>query len=254
MHSLSHQFDLICHLSQRDFRLHYTGSVLGILWSIVLPLFQLLVFVFLFGRVVPLGIPDYPAFVFSALLPWTWFNNCVGAAGGLFISNRDLLRQPNFAPATLIVINMLSNLLSYLISLPILLIVLFLYGRSISIVVALFPLLILAQGILIVGIGLIVATMNVFYRDIQHLVRVGLSVFFYLVPVFYLPQQFGSNLSGWLMVNPVAVLIHGYREIFFYQRAPSWEALFLTTFASLIVGGLGYLVYLRQQSQIIDAL
>ena len=66
MPTLTYQFDLICHLVQRDFRLHYTGSVLGVLWSVVLPLIQLLVFVFLFSRVVPLDIDDYPAFVFSA--------------------------------------------------------------------------------------------------------------------------------------------------------------------------------------------
>jgi lipopolysaccharide transport system permease protein len=254
MNSLSHQFDLICHLSRRDFRLNYTGSVLGILWSVLLPLIQLLVFVFLFGRVVPLDIPDYPAFVFSALLPWTWFSNCVGSAGGLFTSNRDLLRRPNFSPITLIVVSMLSNLLSYLVSLPILIVVLSLYGRSVNIAMVVLPLLLLIQGILLVGIGLIIATMNVFYRDVQHLVRVGLSLLFYLVPVFYDPHRVGANFSGWLMANPVAVLIQSYREVFFYQRAPTWEALFFTTVISLIAGGLGYLTYHRQQSQVIDAL
>src|SRR5262245_63578733 len=119
MQTLTYQFDLICHLVQRDFRLRYTESVLGVLWSVVLPLVQLLVFVFLFGKVVPLDIDDYPAFVFSALLPWTWFSNCVSSAGGLFTSNRDLLRRPHFAPATLVVVNTLSHLLTYVVTLPI---------------------------------------------------------------------------------------------------------------------------------------
>jgi ABC-type polysaccharide/polyol phosphate export permease len=254
MRSLSYQFDLISHLSQRDFRLNYTGSVLGILWSVLMPLIQLLVFVFLFGRVVPLDIPDYPAFVFTALLPWTWFSNCVGSAGGLFTSNRDLLRRPNFEPIILIVVNTLSNLISYLVSLPILLVVLSLYGRSLTIAVAALPLLLLIQSVLLVGIGLIIATLNVFYRDVQHLVRAGLSLFFYLVPVFYHPQRMGANSAGWLMANPVAVLIQSYRDIFFYQRAPTWEALSFIAVASLIVGGLGYLAYQRQQPQVIDAL
>src|SRR5262245_22618680 len=135
MYTETYRLDLICHLVQRDFRLHYTGSMLGVLWSVLLPLIQLSVFVFLFSRVVPLDIDNYPAFVFSALLPWTWFSNSLSSAGDLFASNRDLLRRPNFAPATLIVVNTLSNLLTYLVSLPILLGVLVWHGRTLSIAV-----------------------------------------------------------------------------------------------------------------------
>src|SRR5262249_45835311 len=152
--ALVYQFDLICHLVQRDFRLHYTGSVLGVLWSIVLPLVQLLVFVFLFGKVVPLGIDDYPAFVFSALLPWTWFSNCVSSAGSLFTNNRDLLRRPHFAPATLVVVNTLSNLLTYVGSLPILFGVLAWHGRGLSAAALIFPLLVLIQSTSLIGLGL----------------------------------------------------------------------------------------------------
>ena len=254
MYSLSNQFDLVCHLAQRDFRLNYTGAALGILWSVILPLMQLLVFVFLFGRIVPLDIADYPAFVFSALLPWTWFSNCVGAAGGLFTSNRDLLRRPNFAPITLVVVNVLTNLISYLVSLPLLFVLLAIYGRPLTTAVVVFPLLLLIQGILLVGTGLIIATMNVFYRDVQYITRVGISLLFYLIPVFYHPQQVGTNVSGWLMANPVAALIQSYREIFFYQRTPTWDLLAFSGLASLIIGGLGYVSYRRQEPEIIDAL
>lgn len=254
MRTLTYQFDLVSHLVQRDFRLHYTGSMLGILWSVVLPLVQLLVFVFLFKRVVPLDIDDYPAFVFSALLPWTWFNNCVSSAGGLFTGNRDMLRRPHFAPATLIIVNTLSNLLTYLVSLPILLGVLAWHGRTLSVALLVFPLLLLIQSILLIGLGLIVATLNVFYRDIQHLTRVALPLFFYLIPVFYRPQQIGTNYSEMLMMNPIAVLIQSYRDVFFFQRTPEWDALFFTAVASLVMGSLGYLIYCRQQPHIIDAL
>jgi lipopolysaccharide transport system permease protein len=254
MHSLTYQFDLILHLVRRDFRLHYTGSALGMLWAMVLPLIQLLVFVFLFGRVVPLGIDNYPAFVFSALLPWTWFSACIGSAGGLFVRNRDLLRRPNFRPVTLVVVNTLSNLLGYLVSLPVLLVVLALHGRTVTTAVAAFPLLLLIQSILLIGLSLMVATMNVFYRDVQHLTGVALSLLFYLVPVFYRPQQAGGKFSGLLMLNPIAVLIQSYRDVFFYQRAPEWGPLLFAFAASFAIGGVGYLVYCRLQPRVIDAL
>src|ERR1051325_4563278 len=96
--ALKYYLDLTWHLVQRDFTLRYKGSALGVLWVLVVPLMQLLTLVFVFKNVIPLNIDSYPAFVFTALLPWTWFSNCLNSAGALFISNRDLIRRPNFPP------------------------------------------------------------------------------------------------------------------------------------------------------------
>jgi lipopolysaccharide transport system permease protein len=254
MYSPRHQFELIGHLVRRDFRLHYTGSVLGVLWSVAFPLIQLLVFVFLFGKVVPLDIEDYPAFVFSALLPWTWFSSSAGSAAGLFITNRDLLRRPNFTPATLIVVGALSNLLTFLVSLPILLGMLALHGRPPTAAILAFPLLVLIQGILLVGLGLATATMNVFYRDVGHLTSVALALLFYLLPIFYRPLNLDAAYSGLLLWNPIAGLIQAYRDIFFYQRAPDWPSLVFCAAASLVVAGAGYWIYRRQRPHVMDAL
>jgi len=94
----------------------------------------------------------------------------------------------------------------------------------------------------------------VFYRDIQHITRVALSLLFYLIPVFYRPQQIGTNYSEILMMNPIAVLIQSYRDIFFFQRTPEWDALLFTAVVSLVMSSLGYLIYYRQQPYVIDAL
>ena len=76
---------LIRHLVERDFYLRHTGSALGILWSVLVPLAQLAVLTFTFTNVIRVDIQDYPAFVFSALLPWTWFSNSLAGAGHLFL-------------------------------------------------------------------------------------------------------------------------------------------------------------------------
>lgn len=116
MNLLAYRLDLITHLVWRDFLLHYKTSALGILWSLIPPLAQLLVLVFLFRRVVPLHVEAYPAFVFSGLLSWIWFSACLGSAGYVFVNHRDLVRRPNFEPWTLIVVNTFSNLANYLTS------------------------------------------------------------------------------------------------------------------------------------------
>jgi ABC-type polysaccharide/polyol phosphate export systems, permease component len=246
--------DLICHLVKRDFILRYKGSALGFLWSLLLPLAQLLVLVFLFQKVLPLNIDDYPAFVFSALLPWTWFSSCLGLAGSLFVNNRDLVRQPNFEPFTIVIVSTLSNLLIYLVALPILFVVLALYDRTMTLSLITLPLLLLIQGILIFGLGLIIATLNVFYRDMQHIVNVGLILLFYLTPVFYESQSVGESYRILYTLNPIAVLTQSYRAIFFYGADPEWGLLLLASVTSIIVFGLGYLIYRRGLNNVIDTI
>jgi lipopolysaccharide transport system permease protein len=254
MQSSSYRFDLICHLVWRDFVLSYKRSVLGVLWSLMSPLTQLLVLVFLFGRLIPLRIEAYPAFVFSGLLPWVWFSTCLQSAGGLFVNNRDLVRRPNFEPATLVTVNTLSNLIHYLIFLPVLFFVLLLYGRSLSIFVCFLPILLIIQGVLIVGLSLTIATLNVFYRDVEQMVGLGVMLLFYLTPVFYQQNVVSEKYRVLFLLNPMAVLVQGYREILFNARPPEWAPLLLASTISVALGGLGYLVYSRQLSNVFDAL
>ncbi|HET9222858.1 MAG TPA: ABC transporter permease [Roseiflexaceae bacterium] len=249
---LIYRFDLLRNLVWRDYSLRYKHSVLGLLWSLVLPLTQLLVLVFLFQAVVPLNIEAYPAFVFSAILPWGWFSNSLSSACNLFINNRDLIRHPNFAPASLTFINTLSNLIAFLVALPLLFIVLVAYGRPITPALFLLPLLLLIQGILTAGLSLIIATCNAFYRDVQHIVVVALTLLFYLTPVFYRPEAVAAQYQIVYQLNPIAVLIRSYRALFFEGTAPSIAALLFTSLTSIAIFALGYSIYSRRQHEIID--
>lgn len=225
---------------------------MGILWAPMLPIAQLLVLVFIFRRIVPLNIEAYPAFVFSALLPWTWFSNCLSSAGHHFINNRDLMRRADFAPAMIVVVNAISHLISFLLVLPLLFVVLVSYQRAITAAVALLPLLLFLQGLLTVGLSLMVATLNVFYRDIAHAVALSLLLLFYLTPVFYEPQTAGGILNLVFVANPLALLVQGYRAIFHYGRIPDLNLLLLAAVISVVVCSLGYLVYRRKIHDVID--
>lgn len=250
--SLNYRFDLICHLVKRDFTLLYKRSVLGVLWSLLLPLAQLLVLIFIFQKIVPLKIKDYPAFVFTGLLPWTWFSNCLFSSAILFLMNRDLLRRPNFEPSLLIVVNTLSNLLLFLIALPILFIFLRYYERDVTLTICYIPVLIIVQGILIVGLGLIIATLNVFYSDIQHLLNVALQILFYLTPVFYGAELVGKDFSFIYTFNPMAGLIRNYREIIFEGNPLDWSSLLIAAIISIAICLLGFIIYRRNLHHVMD--
>jgi lipopolysaccharide transport system permease protein len=254
MKSFTSHFDLILNLVRRNFILRYKGSVLGVFWSILLPLIQLLVLVFLFRKVVPLGIEDYPVFVFSALLPWNWFSSSLQSAGHLFLNNRDLMRRPRFTPSTLMIMDALTELLTFLISIPILVVLLIIYGREITLFLFFFPLLLLIQGVLIVGLGLIIATLNVFYRDVAHIVSVAVMLLFYLTPVFYRPQAIAQEYQFLFAWNPMVSLIQSYRNIFFYGTAPEGTSLLLTSVISVGACIVGYFLYHYRLPEVIDVI
>jgi ABC-type polysaccharide/polyol phosphate export permease len=251
---VSHRAELIACLVWRDFRLRHQGSALGVLWSLLLPLSQLIVLVFLFQRVVPLGIDAYPAFVLSGLLPWTWFSTTLAGAGALFVGNRDLVRRPGFEPAILVVVDVLANVVGFLISLPLLLVLLLFYGHGVGASLLLLPLLMLIQAVLLVGLGLAVATANVFYRDVQNLVTVSLTLLFYLTPVFYRPQQAGDAYRFVHAANPMAMLVTSYRDVLFLDTTPSAANVAGAAAFAVALLVAGALLHRAQRHEIVDRL
>lgn len=250
---MPHTLALIWHLIKRDFHLRHAGSALGILWSILVPLAQLGVLTFTFGSLIRVDIPNYPSFVYSALLPWTWFSSSLSGASHLFFTHRDLLRRPAFPPGTLIIVNTLVHLLIFFLSLP-LLFILMAWQERVAIWNPLtFLLLLLIQGILTVGLSFMIATLNAFYRDIAQLVSIVLSFMFFLTPIFYRPV-IESEYRTLLGLNPMVPLINGYRALLFEGTSPEWGPLMVTGGISTLVCGLGYLIYKHWLPDVVDAI
>lgn len=245
--------DMVLHLTWRDFTLRYRHSVLGVLWSLLLPLIQLLLFVFLFQVVVPLNIPAYPVYVFTGLLPWTWFSAVVGAAPLTFFSNRALLRYPTLSPVMLVAVSALAGLVTFLLGLPLLLVAMLGYGLLPTAQLLLLPLLIAIQFALTVGVSLALATLNVFFRDLQHLTGVALMLLFYATPVFYSPRNTLPASHWFFQLNPMAVLVQAYRDVF-YGQGPSWGGLLWAAAVAALALLAGYLTYSARRHEMFDHL
>jgi len=151
-------------------------------------------------------------------------------------------------------VSVLTNLLTYLVALPIIFVLVATSGRGIAWTVLLLPVIMLIQGTLIVGLSLFLATWNVFYRDVQQITGIGVMLLFYLTPVFYSLESLGREYRILFTLNPMAVLVQSYRAILYEGTVPDWNGLFVASTVSVAAFGLGYLSYRREIQDVYDFL
>jgi lipopolysaccharide transport system permease protein len=252
--------ELIRNLVSRDLKVRYKSSVLGIAWSWLNPLLMMLVYTVVFtvfwGNS---DLPHYPVFLLCGLLPWNFFNDSVLQATGSIVNNAHLIKKVYFPREALPVSIVLSNLVNFLIALPVFFALVLISGASLTQWVYLLPITILIQVAFTIGLTLILATLNVFYRDTQIILNVIMLAWFFLTPVFYpinvIPAQ--ATLLGhtvdvqlWLRrLNPMASVIASYRDLLYRGTPTGLDFLLRTAVTALIVLVVGFLVFARYSSR-----
>lgn len=248
--------DLLWGLVSRDIKLLYNRSALGIAWMLINPLMQLVVYAFVFGvLLVNNSIPNFTSFIFSGLLVWTWFQSSLTEATGAIVHNRSLIRQPGFPVAVLPVVNVATGLIHFVMSMPILLIFLWVDGVQLHAKLLLLPLLMALQFALTVSLAYVLAALNVTFRDTQHTLGVLLQMLFYFSAIFY---QVPTEYSQIFQFNPVLILIDGYRSILLAPEATTnsfgWMPLVILTAITAILLPLGHRIFQRQSERFVEEL
>jgi lipopolysaccharide transport system permease protein len=248
--------ELIRNLVIRDLKVRYRNSVLGIAWSWANPLLMMLVYTMVFKFLADhSNLPHFHIFVLCALLPWNFFSASVGGATTSIVSNGHLIKKVYFPREILPISIVLSNLVNFVIALPVFFVLAFASGAPITAWVLLLPIPILVQVAFSMGMCLILATLDVFYRDTQIIMEVLMMAWFFVTPIFYPITQvpleaqvlgITFNPQLWLRrLNPMASIIASYRDLL-YRGAPTGLDFMLRTAATaLIVLVVGYLVFLR---------
>jgi len=224
---LGYLYDLLHELVLRDLKLRYRRSVLGILWTLLNPLAQLLVLNLVFGLVLQLNIPNYTLFLFTGLLAWNWFQSSLYAGTGSIVDNRELIHRPGFPAAILPVVTVASYFIHFLLALPILLVFMLLSGIPISGAFFALPVIFAIQFILSLGLIYLFAAIQVTFRDTQYLLGVLLFLGFYLTPVFYDTAALPPQLQPLYRLNPMATIIESYRSVFIQAELPAGLPLLL---------------------------
>jgi ABC-type polysaccharide/polyol phosphate export permease len=244
--------DLLLNLVARDLAVRYRRSALGFFWSFLNPLLMMVVFSIVFQVVRPLSVRNYALFVLTGLLAWNFLAGSLGGAVRSITGNANLIDKVYFPREVLPLSVVLSNLVNFLLSLVVFIPLSLLLGAQWSAWTLALPLIVGVQLILVTGLALLLAALNVFYRDTELVLDVALTGWFFLTPIFYelelLPKQvFGLELDVWRLVytlNPMATLVTDYRYILLYEY-PVIRHTLVSLATGLVVLMVGWIVFRR---------
>lgn len=243
--SAIHLVDLARELVGRDLKLRYKRSLLGLAWSLLNPLLQLLVFTVVFQWVLPLKIPNYSVFLFTGLLAWNWFNGALYAGTSVVVDNGDLVRHPGFPIGVLPFVSVASHWLHFLLALPVLGVFLAVAGIWPTWAWLALPVIMLVQFAFTLSLVYVLAAVHVLFRDAQYLLGVALLLGFYLSPVFYDIASVPERFRPLYWLNPLAMLIDAYRAVLLRGETPRLLPLLALLVVALVLSAFGVSVYLR---------
>jgi len=230
-------FELLSALTGRELRLRYQGSVFGWAWSLLRPLALGLTLSFALGKVLGTGITA--AFLLTGLFPWFWFQSAVQMSSTTFVGNGGLLKKVRFPRIVLPLSVVLGNTLQFLLALPVLGVFLIAYGYEPGWTwLAGVPLLFAVQLALTVGVAVFVASVTVFFRDLEHIVEVLLNLLFYVTPIIYSAGHVPSEYHWVIRVNPLAPIAEGWRQVLLDGEMPGSDLAISAaiTLAALVLG------------------
>jgi ABC-2 type transport system permease protein len=254
--------ELLWNLTLRELRSKYKRSLLGWVWSLLNPLSSIIIYSIVFGTIFPnsapignpSGLNSFTFWLTCGLLPWNFLATSIGTGTGSLLGNAGLLKKVYFPREYLVASTVLSWLVSFLIEMTVLSVA-FLFTHHLVIqwipvvlVIALF------QSMLLLGYTLALSALNVYFRDIQHLIGIALQVWFYLTPIVYPISKVPAGWRPLYKLNPMVHYVTAYRNLFYDGRLPGPVSMAYVAGSALVVLGVGVAVFRRLEPHLVEEL
>jgi len=226
---------LLISLVKRDLKVRYKDSMLGFFWSFGRPLFLMLILAGVFGMIMPAGytaerakVVPFALFLLTGLLPWMYLTGTLGEGLQSLMANAALIRKISLNSAVFPAATVMGNLIHLLLAGVVYLAFLFFYGHGLGVGVLFAVPALLAQTLLLLGLSLMVASLNVFYRDVSSVTELVITAWFYLTPILYPADRalheiaqrypaYASWFQGLYLLNPMAPIVMAYRRAFLFD-------------------------------------
>ena len=231
---------------KKDIRGKYKGSFLGILWSFLNPLLQVVVYWIVFPYLFRgASIPNYLCYLVTGIIPWTFFITVINQGTMCIRVNAGIIKKVYFPREILVISQTLSGMVNFFISCIIVVIFCIGTGAGISYHIILLPIIAVIQGALSLGIAFILAAVNVYVQDTEFIVGFILNMGFYGTPVLYSLDMFSGAgiLFQLISLNPLTIIINSYRDIFLYHEWPDALQLGFVAILAAVILVIGYAIF-----------
>jgi lipopolysaccharide transport system permease protein len=247
LRNLVERRNLLFQMVRRDFSQRFVGSAAGWLWGVIQPLVLLVSWVFVFRVCMRIALPadadttHYPLYLFTGFLPWLLFQETVQRSATSLLDHQNLITKTIF-PAEIVPVSIfLSSLVNHLIALALAMAAVGVWDRHFSAMSLFLPVYMLLLGLLAIGVAWIVSSLHVYLRDTAQVLTVVLTFWFWFTPIFITEEMIPHAWRFVLRINPLAYLVHAYRERLLSGRPPNWREVGIIaaySFTAFIAGGL----------------
>jgi ABC-type polysaccharide/polyol phosphate export permease len=236
----------------QELRVRYQRSLLGFFWSLLNPLLMLATMGFVFSHLIPRREGEnYPLFLFAGMIPWSFLSISLNDGAMSIIANEGLIRKIYLPKLIFPLARVLIALVTFVFSLGAIFLMLWPLGARPAWSMLSLPLAIALFGIFTLGLSLIIATANTFYRDCGHLVAVFLQAWYFLTPIFYPASTFPEG-TGWLFrLNPAYYFIELFHDIFVAGQWPRFSMVAAAAAIAAVSLGVGYAIFKSQEDKMV---
>ena len=242
--------ELLFSMARRDFLLRYKQTVMGIGWSILMPVTYMLVFSLIFTRVVKLdaGLP-YPIYAYAGLLPWNFFSSSLRLSVNALVANSGLITKVYFPREVLPLSVILVSLVDFGIGALVLAGMMAFYGIGVHPTLVLLPVVLVVHVAFTAAIALLISMGNLFYRDVKYLIEIVLTLWMFATSVVYPVERVGGRLGPLLQLNPMTPIIEAYRSILLRGQWPDWGRFGIAAAISFALLAASWLWFHRAEAQ-----
>ncbi len=241
---------------KKEIRGRYKGSFLGVLWSFINPLLQVVVYAIVFPYLMRGSSDNYLLYLVTGIIPWNFFLVTVNQGMTTIKSNAGIIKKVYFPREILPISAVASGLVNFLISCIIILAFCIFGGVGIASSIIYLPIILLIQTIMILGLVFGLSAINVYIQDTEYIVGFVLNMMFYGTPIIYELSLFSDAglLYQLVSLNPMTVVIQSYRDVFLYQQTPDMMKLFFVFLFSMALLVIGFLIFKAAEKRFAEEL
>ena len=235
---------------KKDIRGKYKASFLGVLWSFINPLLQVLVYAIVFPYIMRVKTDHYLVFLICGIIPWTWFTTSLIGGTTCITGNSNLIKKVYFPREILPISTVTSGIVNFTISCIIILLFAIFDGMGVSWHIVYLPIIMILQYIFTLAIVLLTAAFNVYVKDVEYMVAFIINLLFYATPILYSADMFKGSQFAWIFkLNPMAYLVESYRNIFYAHEIPGIKSMIILFFGGLVLLAISYTVFKKLEKR-----